>query len=132
MTSRQFARVDGLGQAGDGAGGRGVLAHLIGEVGGDDDGAGPAALVAQAVQQGRTVPAAHDHVGDHEVGLDVLGQLQRRLDADRLVHLPAAEPQQRGHALARRGRVVDDEGGQHVRDPAIWRTPPSSRSWSGS
>ena len=30
-----------------------------------------------------------------------------------LVHLPAAEPEQGGHALARRGRVVDDEGGQH-------------------
>ena len=65
------------------------------------------------MQQRRAVAAAHDHVGDHEVRLQVLGQFQRRLGADRLVDLPAAEPQQRGHAPARAGRVVDDEGGQH-------------------
>ena len=46
-------------------------------------------------------------------GSHVLGEVQRRLGADRLVHLPAAEPEQRGHARARAGRVVDDERGQH-------------------
>jgi hypothetical protein len=66
------------------------------------------------VQQSCPVPAAQDEVGDHEVRLDLLGEGERGLDADRLVHLPAAEPKQGGDALACPGRVVDDERGQHA------------------
>ena len=70
-------------------------------------------ILKTGAYQGRPVPAAHGHVGDHQVEVDLSGDAQGRLGADRLVDLPSTELQQGGDPPARGGRVVDDQCGQH-------------------
>jgi hypothetical protein len=118
--------VDGLGQRGERAGRRGLGPDGRGRVGGDDDEARPGAAVAQPAEHGRAGLAGHRHVRDHEVGVVGRGLAEGVVGAGGLAHRPAGEAQQAGHATARLGLVVDDQGRQHWNHPVFtdWAVQP--------